>query len=36
MAEILTEAKVARFVQDGVPEGKTSVTLWAIPRRGWA
>ena len=34
MAEILTEAKVARFVQDGVPEGKTSATLWATAPKG--
>lgn len=34
MAEILTEAKVARFVQDGVPEGKTSATLWAMAPKG--
>ena len=34
MAEILTEAKVARFVQDGIPDGRTSVTLWAMAPKG--
>lgn len=30
----LTEARVARFVQAGVPEGKESLTLWSETQRG--
>jgi Arm DNA-binding domain len=33
-AEILTEAKVARFVKVGLPEGKTSDVLWAAAPKG--
>jgi integrase len=33
-AEILTEAKVARFVKAGLPEGRTSDVLWAAAPKG--
>jgi integrase len=34
MSEPLTEAKIARAVKAGVPEGKTQTILWAAPRYG--
>jgi hypothetical protein len=35
MSEVLTEAKVAKFVKNGLPDGKASAILWAAAPKGF-